>query len=65
MIVSRSSRGRQSGPSFQISLVAQAEYAAQILPAYRTELSLRAMYYKLSRDSGLNGVMPRSPFVFV
>ena len=63
--VSRSSRGRQFGPSLQISLVAQAEHAAPILPAHGSEFSLRAIHCKSRRHLGSNGPIPTSLFMFV
>ena len=63
--VSRSSRGRHFGPSLQISLVAQAEHAAPILPAHGSEFILRAMHCESRRYFGLNGPIPMSLFMFV
>jgi hypothetical protein len=65
MIVFRSSCARQSGPSLQISLVAQAEHAAPIMPAHGSPVDLRAIHCKIPRDSGLDGGMSKSPFMSV
>ena len=64
-MVSRSPCAEQSGSRLQISLVAQAEHATPILPAHGTELGLRAIHCKSSREFGLNGGMSKSPFMSV